>query len=46
MQLLTMAIPHVEILAVRLFTVYFNVFVRGHQRRCSRGGEFEGIESV
>jgi len=29
---LTMAIPDVEILAVRLFTIYFNVFTRWHQR--------------
>jgi len=30
--MLTMAIPDVEMLAVRLFTVCFNVFARWHQR--------------
>jgi len=42
-----MAIPAVEIPAVRLFAFGFNVFARWHQRYGSRRKDkFEGIRAV
>ena len=44
--MLTIALSDVEILAVRLFTVCFNVFARLHKVYGSRGEEFKEIKSM
>jgi len=44
--MLTMAIPDVEILAVRLFAIILIYSPDGTNVYGSSGGEFEGIKSV
>jgi len=44
--MLMMAIPDVEILAVRLFAIWINLFARWYQRYGLRGLKFEGIGSA
>jgi len=41
--MLTMAIPDVEILAIHLFTVCFNLLASWHSLCGLRDGKFEGI---